>query len=92
MVEHVGPVRARLLLEHFGDAPKNLTAAKSALLCVRNIGNRRGNFQLGKIRGPCGRIETHRGFWLPRFNFLGRKLSGVLVILTFAGWAGAAVE
>src|SRR5450432_4832384 len=38
MVEHVGPVRARLLLEHFGDAPKILAASKSALLRVRNIG------------------------------------------------------
>ncbi|MGD0745171.1 MAG: DNA-processing protein DprA [Verrucomicrobiota bacterium] len=38
MIEHVGPVRARLLLEHFGDAPKILAAAKSALLRVRNIG------------------------------------------------------
>ena len=39
MVEHVGPVRARLLLEHFGDAPKILAASKSALLRVRNIGD-----------------------------------------------------
>jgi DNA processing protein len=38
MIEHVGPVRARLLLEHFGDAPKILAASKSALLRVRNIG------------------------------------------------------
>jgi DNA processing protein len=38
MVEHVGPVRARLLLEHFGDAPKILAASKSELLRVRNIG------------------------------------------------------
>jgi DNA processing protein len=38
LVEHVGPVRARLLIEHFGDAPKILTAAKSALLRARNIG------------------------------------------------------
>src|ERR1700683_5599886 len=38
MVEHVGPVRARLLLEHFGDAPKILAASKSGLLRVRNIG------------------------------------------------------
>jgi DNA processing protein len=38
LVEHVGPVRARLLLEHFGDAPKILGASKSALLRVRNIG------------------------------------------------------
>jgi DNA processing protein len=32
-------VRARSLLEHFGDAPKILTASKSALLRVRNIGD-----------------------------------------------------
>jgi DNA processing protein len=38
LVEHVGPVRARLLLEHFGDAPKILAASKSELLRVRNIG------------------------------------------------------
>jgi DNA processing protein len=38
LIEHVGPVRARLLLEHFGDAPKILQAAKSELLRVRNIG------------------------------------------------------
>jgi DNA processing protein len=38
MIEHVGPVRARLLLEHFCDAPKILAASKSALLHVRNIG------------------------------------------------------
>jgi DNA processing protein len=39
LIEHVGPVRARSLLEHFGDAPKILTASKSALLRVRNIGD-----------------------------------------------------
>src|SRR5882724_11750902 len=38
MIEHVGPVRARLLIEHFGDAPKILAASKSELLRVRNIG------------------------------------------------------
>jgi len=38
MVEHVGPVRARLLLEHFGDAPKILAASRSQLLRVRNVG------------------------------------------------------
>ena len=38
LIEHVGPVRARLLLEHFGDAPQILAASKSALLRVRNIG------------------------------------------------------
>jgi len=39
LIEHVGPVRARSLLEHFGDAPKILAAPKSALLRVRNIGD-----------------------------------------------------
>ena len=39
MIEGVGPVRARSLLEHFGDAPKILAASKSALLRVRNIGD-----------------------------------------------------
>ena len=39
LIEHVGPVRARLLLEHFGDAPKILAASRSELLRVRNIGD-----------------------------------------------------
>ena len=39
LIEHVGPVRARPLLEHFGDAPKILAASKSELLRVRNIGD-----------------------------------------------------
>ena len=38
LIEHVGPVRARLLLEHFGDAPKILQASQSELRRVRNIG------------------------------------------------------
>jgi DNA processing protein len=39
LIEGVGPVRARSLLEHFGEAPKILAATKSALLRVRNIGD-----------------------------------------------------
>ena len=39
MIEGVGPVRARSLLEHFGEAPKILAASKSALLRVRNVGD-----------------------------------------------------
>jgi len=39
LIEHVGSVRARLLLEHFGEAPKILAASRSALLRVRNIGD-----------------------------------------------------
>lgn len=38
MIEHVGPVRVRQLLEHFGEAPKILSASKSQLLQVRGIG------------------------------------------------------
>jgi DNA processing protein len=38
MVEHVGPVRVRQLLEHFGDAPAILSASKQQLLQVRGIG------------------------------------------------------
>jgi DNA processing protein len=38
LIEHVGPVRARLLLEHFGDAPRILQASQSELRRVRNIG------------------------------------------------------
>ena len=39
LIEHVGPVRARLLLEHFGGAPKILQASKSELRRARNIGD-----------------------------------------------------
>jgi DNA processing protein len=39
MIEGVGPVRARSLIEHFGDAPKILAASKHELLRVRNIGD-----------------------------------------------------
>ena len=38
MVEGVGPVRARSLLEHFGAAPPILAASKHELLRVRTIG------------------------------------------------------
>src|SRR5580765_3100580 len=38
MIEHVGPVRVRQLLEHFGDASHILAASRSQLLHVRGIG------------------------------------------------------
>ncbi len=38
MVDHVGPVRLRTLLEFFGDAPSVLRASKQQLLQVRNVG------------------------------------------------------
>jgi DNA processing protein len=38
LIEGVGPVRVRQLLEHFGEAPQILSAAKQQLLRVRGIG------------------------------------------------------
>jgi len=38
LIEGIGPVRARSLLEYFGDAPKILSASKHELTRVRNIG------------------------------------------------------
>jgi DNA processing protein len=38
MIEHVGPVRVRQLLEHFGDAPAILRASRAELLRARGIG------------------------------------------------------
>jgi len=38
LIEHVGPVRVRQLLEHFGEAPAILRASKHQLLQVRGIG------------------------------------------------------
>ena len=39
LIEGVGPVRVRQLLEHFGEAPAILQASKSQLLQVRGIGD-----------------------------------------------------
>lgn len=39
MIEGVGPVRARSLIEHFGEAAKILSASKHELTRVRNIGD-----------------------------------------------------
>jgi DNA processing protein len=38
MIEHVGPVRVRRLLDHFGEAPAVLRASRAALLQVHGIG------------------------------------------------------
>src|SRR3989475_1281573 len=38
LVEHVGPIRVRQLVEHFGDSPAILRASKQQLLQARNIG------------------------------------------------------
>ncbi|MBI3414260.1 MAG: DNA-protecting protein DprA [Verrucomicrobia bacterium] len=39
MISHVGPVRVRQLLDHFGEAPTILRASKAQLLQVRGIGD-----------------------------------------------------
>ncbi len=39
LIEGVGPVRARSLLEHFGEASKILSASRAELLRVQNIGD-----------------------------------------------------
>jgi DNA processing protein len=39
LIEGVGPIRLRQLLEHFGDAPAVLRSTKTQLLGVRNIGD-----------------------------------------------------
>ena len=39
LVDGVGPVRVRQLLEFFGDAPSVLKASKQQLLAVRGIGD-----------------------------------------------------
>ncbi len=38
MIEHVGPIRVRQLVDHFGDAPSILKASRSQLQQVRGIG------------------------------------------------------
>jgi DNA processing protein len=38
LIEHVGPVRVRQLLDHFGEAPRILSASRADLLRVRGIG------------------------------------------------------
>ena len=38
LIEHVGPIRVRQLLEHFGEASTILSASRQQLLQARNIG------------------------------------------------------
>src|SRR5262245_34713623 len=38
LVEHVGPVRLRQLMDHFGDAPAILRASRDQLMRVQGIG------------------------------------------------------
>jgi DNA processing protein len=43
MIDHVGPIRARQLLDHFGEAPAILGASKHQLLHVKGIGEETAN-------------------------------------------------
>src|SRR3569833_545194 len=81
MVAHVGSVRARQLLEHFGgDASKILSASKHQLLHVRGIGEETAESIVGweKSRGPDGGDETHRGFQLRNRDPIGCALPGIV--------------
>jgi DNA processing protein len=43
LIEHVGPVRVRQLLEHFGEAPAILRASRAQLLQAKGIGEETAN-------------------------------------------------
>jgi len=64
LIEHVGPVRARLLLEHFGGAPKILAASRSELLRVRNVGEETADAIAGweKTVDLAGELKRIQGF------------------------------
>ena len=64
LIEHVGPVRARLLLEHFGDAAKILAASRSDLLRVRNVGEETADAIAGweKSIGLAGELRRIQEF------------------------------
>ena len=55
LLEGVGPVRVRQLLEHFGEAPAILKASKSQLLQVRGIYHRLYQLQFGQETPGSGR-------------------------------------
>jgi DNA processing protein len=65
MIEHVGPVRVRQLLEHFGDAPSVLAASRQELSRVRGIGAETADAIAGWERGidlgaELKRVEEYR--------------------------------
>jgi DNA processing protein len=64
MIESVGPVRVRQLLERFGDAPSVLRATRQQLLGVHGIGDETANAIAGWEKGidlaaELKRIETY---------------------------------
>ena len=78
MIEDIGPVRVRQLLEHFGDAPAILRATRSQLLQVRGIGHDTAEAIADwekdvDLSGELKRIERIR---LPHRHPIRRKLPG----------------
>src|SRR5437867_13422210 len=64
MIEHVGPVRLRKLLEHFGDAAAILKASRGQLMAVHGIGEEVAdaisNWEgLIDLNGELKRIEAY---------------------------------
>src|SRR3954466_10641013 len=64
MIEHVGPVRLRKLLEHFGTAPAILAAPRGQLMRVHGIGedvaDAISNWEgLIDLRGELKRIQDY---------------------------------
>jgi DNA processing protein len=62
MIEHVGPVRVRQLLDHFGDAPAILAASRGQLMAVRGVGEQVAESVAGweknvDLAGELKRIE-----------------------------------
>jgi DNA processing protein len=62
LIEHVGPIRVRQLLEHFGEASAILRASKQQLLQARNIGEETAqaisNWEKGiDLSGELKRVE-----------------------------------
>ena len=60
MVEHVGPVRVRQLLEHFGDATAVLRASRAELMRVRGVGEETAEAIAGWERGVKLAAELKR--------------------------------
>jgi DNA processing protein len=62
LIDHVGPVRVRQLLEHFGEAPAILRASKRQLLQARGIGEETAEAIAGweksiDLRGELKRVS-----------------------------------
>jgi DNA processing protein len=64
MIEHVGPVRVRQLLEVFGDAPSILNASRQQLLHVQGIGHETAEAIAGweKAVDLSGELQRIRDF------------------------------